>query len=126
MRRGQEDLLVKVPLQAGHEGTADLASHECKTLEFNSRDLGQEDRVARKLPADFSGVLVTAITPAGWAALGGLTTGDILIAIDGKPVDSIESLKAILADLEKTTRSPIVMFVRHGITYRYIELEPTW
>ena len=30
-----------------------------------ARDLGQDDRVAKKLPGDFKGVLVTAITPAG-------------------------------------------------------------
>ena len=68
----------------------------------------------------------TAITPAGWAALGGLSAGDFLISIDGKPTDSIETLKPILADLEKNRRSPIVMFVRRGIATRYIELEPTW
>ena len=126
VRRGTADLTVKVVLATGHEGTADLASHECKTLEFNARDLGQEDRVTRKLPDDFTGVLVTTILPAGWAALGGLATGDILMAIDGKAVASIETLKSVLADLEKNTRSPIVMFVRRGITSRYIELEPTW
>ena len=126
VRRGADDLVVKVPLVKGHEGTADLASHECKTLEFNARDLGQEDRVARKLPDDFKGVLVTTILPAGWAALGGLAAGDILVAMDGKAMDSIETLKSVLADLEKNTRSPIVMFVRRGITSRYIELEPTW
>ena len=126
VRRGKEEMQVKVPLQIGHEGAADLDSHECETLEFNSRDLGQEDRVAKKLPDDFKGVLVTNIAPAGWAALGGLSNGDILISIDGKPVDSIETLKSILADLEKNTRSPIVMFVRRGIATRYIELEPTW
>lgn len=126
VRRGKEDVQVKVPLEMGHEGAADLNSHECETLEFNSRDLGQEDRVAKKLPDDFKGVLVTEITPAGWAALGGLGTGDIIVSIDGKPVDSIETLKSVLADLEKNTRSPVVMFVRRGITTRYIELEPTW
>lgn len=126
VRRNKDDLSVKLPLEAGHEGVSDLASHECKTLEFTSRELGQDDRVAKKLPDDFKGVLVTAITPAGWAALGGLATGDILISIDGTAVDSIETLKSILADLEKNKRSPIVMFVRHGITSRFIELEPTW
>ena len=126
IRRNKQDEQVKVSLESGHEGTSELASHECKTLEFNARDLGQEDRVAKKLPDDFKGVLVTAITSAGWAALGGLATGDILISIDGKAVDSIEILKSVLADLEKNARSPIVMFVRHGITTRYIELEPTW
>lgn len=126
VRRGKEDLVIKVPLDASPEGTSELDSHECETLEFNSRDLGQEDRVSEKLPADFKGVVITAVTPAGWATLGGLSAGDILVSLDGKPVDSIETLKPILADLEKNRRSPIVLFVRRGITTRYIELEPTW
>ncbi len=126
VRRGTEDLEIKVPLVASPEGTSELDSFDCETLEFNARDLGQEDRVSEKLPADFKGVLVTAVTPAGWAALGGLNTGDILVSLDGKPVESIEGLKPILAELEKNKRSPVVLFVRRGIITRYIELEPSW
>jgi serine protease Do len=126
VRRGQEDMQVKVVLETGHEGVADLDSHECETLEFTARDLGQEDRVAEKLPDDFKGVLITAITPAGWAALGGLSTGDILMTIDGTTIDSIDALKPVLATLEKDKRSPVVMFVRRGIATRYVELEPSW
>ncbi|MEY3895651.1 MAG: hypothetical protein RLZZ214_1170 [Verrucomicrobiota bacterium] len=126
VRRGAEDLVIKVPLGERPEGTSELASHDCETLEFNSRDLGQSDRVSEKLPEDFKGVLITAVAPAGWAALGGLSAGDILVSLDGKPVDSIETLKPILADLEKNRRSPVVFFVRRGIATHYIELEPTW
>jgi S1-C subfamily serine protease len=126
LRRGKEDLSIKVPLEASPEGISELATHECKALEFNSRDLGQADRVSEKLPEGFKGVLITNVAPAGWATLGGLSSGDILISLDGKPTDSIESLKTILDDLEKNRRSPFVLFVRRGITTRYIELEPTW
>lgn len=126
VRRGAENLEIKVPLDASPEGTSELDSFDCETLEFNVRDIGQADRVSDKLPADLKGVLVTAITPAGWAALGGLSAGDILVSMDGKPVDSINSLKPILAELEKNKRSPVVLFVRRGITTRYIELEPSW
>jgi len=126
VRRGKEDLEVKLPLEIGHEGASDLDSHESETLEFNSRDLSQEDRVAKKLPEDFKGVLVTNIIPAGWAALAGLSTGDIIVTIDGKSIESIEVLKSELAELEKNKRSPIVMFVRRGIATRFVELEPTW
>ena len=126
VRRGAEDLTIKVPLGARPEETSELASYDCETLEFNSRDLGQSDRVSEKLPEDFKGVLITAVAPAGWAALGGLSAGDILVSFDGKPVDSIETLKPILADLEKNRRSSVVLFVRRGIATRYIELEPTW
>jgi serine protease Do len=126
IRRGTETLDLKLPVQLGHEGRAELDSHDSETLEFNARDLGQEDRVAEKLPADFKGVLVTAVAPAGWAALGGLSVGDILIDIDGKPVDSVDALKSVLAALAENRRSPVVLFVRRGITTRYIELEPAW
>ena len=126
VRRGAEDLEIKVVLDASPEGTSELDSFDCKTLEFNSRDLGQVDRVSEKLPVDFKGVLITAVTPAGWAALGGLSAGDILISLDGKPVDSIATMKPILAELEKNQRGSIVLFIRRGITTRYIELEPSW
>ena len=126
VRRGAEDLEIKVLLDASPEGTSELDSFDCKTLEFNSRDLGQVDRVSEKLPVDFKGVLITAVTPAGWAALGGLSAGDILISLDGKPVDSIATVKPILAELEKNQRGSIVLFIRRGITTRYIELEPSW
>lgn len=126
VRRGSEELVVKAPVQLGHEGTSELDSHESEMLEFTARDLGQEDRVARKLPEDFHGVLVTAVAPAGWAALGGLSVGDILVSIDGKPVESVESLKSVLAGLEENRRSPVILFVRRGITTRFIELEPAW
>jgi S1-C subfamily serine protease len=126
VRRGKENIEVKVVLETGHESASDLASHDCESLEFNTRDLGQEDRVSRKLGDDFKGVLVTGVTPAGWAALGGLSNADIILSMDGKPVDSIETLKSILDDITKNKRSPISMFVRNGISTRYIELEPTW
>lgn len=126
VRRGAEELTIKVPLAASPEGTSELDSYQCETLEFTSRDLGQADRVGEKLPDDFKGVLVTTITPAGWAALGGLLAGDILVSIDGKPADSIASLKPILEDIERSEKSPIVLFVRRGISTRYIELEPAW
>ena len=126
VRRGAEDLEIKVALDASPEGTSELDSYECKTLEFNSRDLGQVDRVSETLAADFKGVLITAVTPAGWAALGGLSAGDILISLDGKAVDSVATMKPILAELEKNQRGSVVLFVRRGISTRYIELEPSW
>jgi serine protease Do len=125
-RRGTEELQIKATLELGHEGTSELDSHEFETLEFTTRDLGQEDRVAKKLPEDFKGVLVTAVAPAGWAALGGLSVGDMLVTVDGKPVESVESLKSVLAAVEENRRSPVVLFIRRGITTHFIELEPAW
>jgi len=124
--RDKQDLSIKLVLEAGPEASSELDSFECKPLEFNSRDIAKSDRIAEKLPDDLKGVLITDVKSSGWAALGGLFTGDILLSIDGRPTETIKTLKIQLEELEKAKRSPFVLFVKRGITTRYVELEPTW
>jgi serine protease Do len=126
IRRGKEDLPLKVALEASPEASTELATHECEPLEFNARDIAQADRVADKLPADLKGVIISEVKGSGWAALGGLGTGDILLSIDGQPTDSIKTLKTQLEALEKEKRTPFVFFVKRGLTTRFVELEPSW
>lgn len=124
IRRGESEQTLSVPLELGHERTADLATHENDWLEFTARDLGHTDRVNRKLPADMQGMLVTAVARAGWAALGGLQAGDILLTIDGQPVPSTDVLKPMLTKLAEKKPAAITFFVRRGITTVFLELEP--
>ncbi len=125
-RRDTQDLSLKLTLETSPEASTELDSHECKPLEFNARDIAKSDRISDKLPDDLQGVLITEVKNSGWAALGGLVNGDILMSIDDKATDSIKTLKTQLEELEKSKRSPFVLFVKRGITTRYIELEPTW
>jgi len=124
VRRGSKEMTIQAKLERSHERTSELASHDSEWLEFTARDLAQEDRVTRKLPPDLSGVLVTTVARSGWAALAGVQAGDILITLDGKPVPSIEELKSILAEAEKQSSTSVTLFVRRGITTRFLELEP--
>ncbi len=124
IRRDTETLTIKATLERSHERTSELASHETEWLEFTARDLAQDDRLTRKLPPGLQGVLVTAVARSGWASLGGLQTGDILLTLDGTPVTSIEEFKSILAEGEKQARTPVTLFVRRGITTLFLELEP--
>ena len=126
VRRDKQDVPVKVKLDASPESNSELDTHECEPLEFKARDIGQNDRISENLPEDFKGVFINEVKSSGWASLGGLTNGDILIAIDGEPTDSIKTLKAQLEKLEKEKRSPFVFFVKRGLVTRYIELEPSW
>ena len=126
VRRGAEELPIKVALEASPEASTELDTHECEPLEFNARDIAQTDRVADKLPADLKGVIISEVKGSGWAALGGLRTGDILLSIDGQATDCIKTLKSQLEVLEKDKRSPFVFFVKRGLTTRYVELEPSW
>ena len=124
VRRAGEEKTIQAKLERSHERTSELASYDSEWLEFTARDLAQEDRVTRKLPADLRGVLVTDVARSGWAALAGVQTGDILITLDGKQVASIDDLKSMLAEAEKQSSTSVTLFVRRGITTRFLELEP--
>lgn len=126
VRRGKEDLPIKVKLDASPEASNELDTHDCEPLEFKARDIAQTDRISENLPDDFKGVIISEVKSSGWASLGGLGNGDILISIDGAPTDCIKTLKTQLEKLEKDKRSPFVLFVKRGLVTRYIELEPSW
>jgi serine protease Do len=126
VKRGQESLAIKVPLERAPVSTSELQEYKCETLEFSARDVGKEDRLRDKSDESEKGVLITSVTNAGWAALGGLQNRDILRSINGKAVDSIDTLKTIIEEINKSKPTHITLFVRRGITTRLIELEPTW
>lgn len=125
IRRDGESKTLKVTLERAHQRKSDLATEESEWLEFNARDLGESDLADRKLPGDFSGVLVTAVSRSGWAAIGGLNTGDILISINDKAIDSTDALKSILKEAQEAETNSLTFFVRRGISTRFLEIEPT-
>lgn len=126
IQRNKESLAIKVPLERSPASNAELKEYKCETLEFTARDIGKEDRLRDKSDESEKGVLVTSVTNAGWAALGGLQNRDVIRTIDGKVVDSIDTLKTLIEQINKDQPTHITLFVRRGITTRLIELEPTW
>lgn len=126
VKRNKESMVIKVPLERSPAATSELQEYQCETLEFSARDVGREDRLRDKSDDSEKGVLITSVTNAGWAALGGLQNRDILRSIDGKNVDSIETLKTIVEEINRNKPTHITFFVRRGINTRLIELEPTW
>lgn len=126
LRRGGEALTVKVTLERSPEQASELPQHENETFEFTARELSRDDRSRKHLGDDLKGVLVTSLAASGWAALGGLQGGDIILSINDQTVDSIPALKTLLAKTEKERPDHVVLFVRRGIVSRYIELEPVW
>lgn len=126
IQRNKEPLAIKVPLERSPASNAELKEYKCETLEFTAREIGKEDRLRDKSDGSEKGLLITSVTNAGWAALGGLQNRDVLRSIDGKTVDSIDTLKSLIEEINKAKPTHMTLFVRRGIITRLIELEPTW
>lgn len=94
-------------------------------FEFRARDLAEADREDPRL-AGVSGVLVEAVAARGWAALGHLNGGDVILKIDGRAVVSVADLEARMKDIETRRPASIVFEVWRGIRTTFVEIQPAW
>jgi serine protease Do len=99
-----------------------------KDLDFgiDARELSYMDRVRRHLPDDLQGVLLQKVEDGGWASLGGLRGGDIVISVDGRPTPALAELKKVVDQMRKDQPRRIVFFVRRGIHTLFCEVEPDY
>jgi serine protease Do len=105
---------------------SDLDEYKDEQFEFNARELSFNDRLNDESLAEVKGVRIITVQSAGWAALAGLSSGDTLLAIDGRPTDSIAALKKVLAQVRDTKPRRVTLFVKRGIRTQFLELEPKW
>ena len=103
-----------------------MKKYEDPNFEFRVRDIAAADRVSARLPANQSGVLVDAVREGGWAALGHLADGDMLLTIDGEPVPDVEAVQKKMASVAEAKPRSVVLKVRRGIRTFFVELETGW
>jgi serine protease Do len=88
---GKRDL--PVILEEQPVPSAEMPWWNDQPLEFSVRDIAFDDRVRLQLPTDLTGILVESAVHAGWAALGGLRSDDVILTAGGAPVQAIAQLR---------------------------------
>jgi serine protease Do len=117
---------VSVRVDASPRLPREMKKYEDPSFEFRVRDMAAADRVSSRLPADQSGVLVDAVREGGWAALGHLADGDVLLTIDGEAVADVEAVQRKMARVTEARPRSVVFKVRRGIRTFFVELETGW
>lgn len=84
---------VTVKLEEQPTPTTEMPWWEDRDLEFSARDIAFDDRVRLQLPPETGGVLVESAVPAGWAALAGLRSDDVIETADGARIANVAGLK---------------------------------
>jgi serine protease Do len=81
------------------------------------------DSVAQLIPPTRSpgGILVTALTAGGNASLFGLQPGDVLHVLNRTPLDSLETLRRLLAELKPG--DPVVFSIERSGQMNYIAFD---
>jgi S1-C subfamily serine protease len=124
--RGREPLRLAVPLVESPRSERELAEYRDERFDFSVRDLTFNDRRDPRLESGQHGALVTGVESGGWAALARLAVGDIVVAVDGRPVSSGDELRAEMQRVAEARPRQVVFLVRRGVSTLFLELEPDW
>jgi serine protease Do len=125
LREGQEQV-VAVSLEPSPPLPREMKKYEDPNFEFRVRDITAFDRAERNWPEAQPGVLVEAVREGGWAALGHLADGDLLLAIDGEPVKDVETVQARMTKIAESKPETVVLRVRRGIRTLFVEMQTGW
>ncbi len=122
LRSGAERKIA-VTLEASPRLAREMKKYEDTDFEFRVRDIAVADRAAVGLPEGQSGVLVEAVREGGWAALGHLADGDVLLTIDGEPVPDVAAVQQKMERVARTKPASVVLKVRRGIRTFFVEMQ---
>jgi S1-C subfamily serine protease len=124
--RGRDPRDVTVRLGTSPRLAREMKKYEDPNFEFRVRDIAPGDRNETGLAEGQPGVLVEAVREGGWAALGHLADGDVVLAIDDAAAADVATVQAKMEAVAKAKPSSVVLKVKRGIRTFFVELETGW
>jgi serine protease Do len=124
--RGTKETVIPVTLEPSPRLAREMKKYEDASFEFRVRDVAAADRFQGRVLEEQGGVLVDAVREGGWAALGHLAVGDLLLAIDEEPVSSVEMVQQKMTRIGQSKPAAVVFRVRRGIRTFFVELQTGW
>lgn len=125
---GKDKSPMKVPVELARSPKLkrEMKKYRNDDFEFGARDIAFFDIAEEQWKPSQRGALIEEVQPGSWAELGSLYTDDLVIEVDGQPVNDVDSLKKVMDQIAADKKTFVVMKVLRGIHSMFLELEPTW
>jgi S1-C subfamily serine protease len=124
--RDKAQMKIPVTLARSPRLEREMKKYRSAEFEFTARDVGFFDAADEQWNGDQHGALVEEVKSGSWAELASLYSGDLILEVDGQPINNVEMLKKQLKEIVASKKSRVVMKVLRGIHTSYLELEPNW
>jgi len=124
--RGRDERQLEVKLETAPRLPREMKKYEDPNFEFRVRDVTTSDQSEKSWAEGQSGVLVEAVREGGWAALGHLADGDMLLEIDGTAAANVEAVQKQMEVIAERKPAAVVLKVRRGIRTLFVELQSGW
>lgn len=125
IRNGKEEK-IRVTLPKSPLLPREMKKYRDDEFEFTVRNLAFLDRAKEGWEKEQDGVLVEAVGEGGWAALAHLAVGDLVLHVDGNPVEDVKSFESLMKKIKEKKPREVVFQVLRGIHRLYIEIETAW
>jgi serine protease Do len=120
--RDGRKLDVPVTLEQQPVPAAEMPRWQDLQLEFTARDIAFDDRVRLQLATTAQGVIVESAVPAGWAALGGLRSDDVIERAGETPVLVVADLTRARDEAAASGKAWWVLLVRRRGQTLFVEI----
>ena len=124
--RAKAELKVPVELARSPRLQREMKKYRNDDFEFTARDVSFFDIVEEQWDSGQRGALVENVKGGSWAELGSLADGDLILEVNGRPVDSVDALRRELERIAAAKEKLVVLKVLRGIHTSYLEIEPNW
>lgn len=124
--RDGERIKVAVELERAPKEQREMKKYRNNEFEFTVREIAFRDRASERWKKEKEGVIVDDVQSGGWAALGSLHVGDLIVEINGLPTDGIPAIKSAMEAVQSEQPASVVVRVLRGIYTEFLELEPRW
>ena len=125
VRDGVETTMA-IMMEPTPSSVSDTQSVESELLEFTVRDPIFMDAIDKRWGDTVQGVVVTNVTSGGWASLGGLQQGDLVISMNDRPIADTASFEKELASITEERPGVVKVFVLRDHRTNFIFIEPDW
>ena len=124
--RGGEAMKVETVLGPSPRRLREMARWRDLRFDFILR----EATFTERQQADWGGfvpeVVVESVGSGGWASLGGLEAGEAIIAIQGRPVSSLDDARAAMEAVHRDKPAVVIVETRVGVQNFFVEMEASW
>ena len=125
VRDGQE-MKIPVELIVSPKPAREMKQYQDENFEVTVRDLCFFDRAKEQWPETQTGVLVSEVRPGGWAALGRVNVGDLILSVEGADIADVAAFRAKMQEIAAAKPQWVALKVLRGIYTVFVELEPKW
>ena len=124
-RSGKEEK-INVELSRSPMLAREMKKFRDDRFDFTVRDIAFADKTDNKWTESQRGVFIEDVKPGGWAALGNMAAGDVILEIGSEKTDDVAAFERAISRVETEKPKSVVFHVLKGIHHEFLELEPDW